>query len=98
LESEVLDEGGERLWTLFVRLAAEMLAPEFKGRECEISTILTYSDHPPTKEELVAAWFGRDKLRLCLMEQMNRVAVLICPVCSIPAFRLGELEWIVGGK
>ena len=96
-EPDVLTEAREHWWTLFVRLAAEMLAPEFKGREHEISTILTYSDHPPTKEELVSAWFGRDRLRLRLMEQMSRISVLICPVCSIPAFRHGEREWMVGG-
>jgi Asp-tRNA(Asn)/Glu-tRNA(Gln) amidotransferase A subunit family amidase len=75
-----------------------MLAPEFKGRECETSAILTYSDRPPTKEELLAAWFGRDQLRLRLMQQMAQVPVLICPVCSIPSFRHGERNWTVGGK
>ena len=97
-EPDVLNEAREHWWTLFVRLAAEMLTPEFKGRECETSAILTYSDHPPTKEELLAAWFQRDQLRLRLMQQMNRIPVLICPVCSIPAFRHGEREWTVGGK
>lgn len=97
-EPSVLDEAREHWWTLFVRLAAEMLTPDFKGRECETSTILTCSDRPPTKEELLAAWFGRDQLRLCLMRQMARVPVLICPVCSIPAFRHGEREWTIAGK
>src|SRR5215475_2623599 len=97
-EPDVFDEAREHWWTLFVRLAAEMLAPEFKGRECETSAILTYSDHPPTKEELLAAWFGRDQLRLGLMQQMNQVPILICPVCSIPAFRHGERDWIVEGR
>ena len=97
-EPDVLDEARGHWWKLFVRLAAEMLAPEFKGRECETSAILTYSDRPPTKEELLAAWFGRDQLRLRLMQQMAQVPVLICPVCSIPAFRHGERNWTVGGK
>jgi len=97
-EPDVLNEARELWWTLFVRLAAEMLAPEFKGREYETSTILTYADCLPSKENLLAAWFGRDQLRLRLMEQMNRVPVLICPVCSIPAFRHGEREWSVGGR
>src|SRR5213082_2186106 len=97
-EPDVLNQAREHWWTLFVRLAAEMLAPEFKGRQHETSAILTYSDHPPTKEELLAAWFGRDQLRLRLMQQMNRAPVLICPVCSIPAFRHAEREWIISGK
>ena len=97
-EPDVLAEAREHWWTLFVRLAAEMLGPEFKGRERETSPILTYSDRPPTKGELLAAWFGRDQLRMRLRRQMERVSVLICPACSIPAFRHGEREWTVEGK
>ena len=52
----------------------------------------------PTKEELLAAWFGRDQLRLRLMQQMKQVPILICPVASIPAFHHGEREWIISGK
>jgi Asp-tRNA(Asn)/Glu-tRNA(Gln) amidotransferase A subunit family amidase len=95
---DVLDEAREHWWTLFVRLAAELLIPQFKGREHDISTILTYSDRQPTKEDLLAAWFGRDKLRLRLMRQMNNIPVLICPVCSVPAFIHGEREWRIGGQ
>jgi amidase len=95
---DVLSEAREHWWTLFVRLAAEMLAPEFKGREDETSTILTYSDRPPTREDLLAAWFARDQLRLRLMQQMSRIPILISPVCSVPAFRHGEREWSIGGK
>ena len=97
-EPDVLDEAREHWWKLFVQLAAEMLAPEFRGRESETSAILAYSDRPPTKEELLSAWFGRDQLRLRLMQQMAQVPVLICPVCSIPAFRHREREWVVNGK
>jgi Asp-tRNA(Asn)/Glu-tRNA(Gln) amidotransferase A subunit family amidase len=95
---DVLDEAREHWWTLFVRLAAELLIPQFKGRQHDISTILTYSDRQPTKEDLLAAWFGRDKLRLRLMRQMNNIPVLICPVCSVPAFIHGEREWRIGGQ
>jgi len=93
-----LSEAREHWWTLFVRLAAEILAPEFKGREAETSTILTFSDRPPTKEDLLSAWFTRDHLRLRLAQQMERIPVVICPVCSVPAFRHGEREWNIGGK
>ena len=95
---DVLTEAREHWWTVFVRLAAELLLPEFKGREHETSAILTYTDRPPTKEDLLTAWFRRDQLRLRLAEQMSRVPVVICPVCSIPAFRHGEREWTVEGK
>ena len=93
LMPDLLNEAREHWWTLFVRLAAELLTPEFNGRKDEISTILTYSDQPPTKQDLLSAWFRRDELRLRLMRQMNEVPVLICPVCSVPAFRHGEREW-----
>jgi len=32
------------------------------------------------------------------MRQMNDIPVLICPVCSVPAFRHGEREWRIGGQ
>jgi Asp-tRNA(Asn)/Glu-tRNA(Gln) amidotransferase A subunit family amidase len=95
---DVLSEAREHWWTLFVRLAAEMLAPEFRGRENETSTILTYADRPPTNEDLLAAWFGRDQLRLRLMQLMSRIPIIICPVCSLPAFRHGERDWSIAGK
>ena len=95
---DVLNEAREHWWTLFVRLAAELLAPQFKDREDEISTILTYSDRPPTKEDLLSAWFRRDELRLRLMRQMKEIPVLICPVCSVPAFRHGERDWQINGQ
>jgi Asp-tRNA(Asn)/Glu-tRNA(Gln) amidotransferase A subunit family amidase len=95
---DVLSEAREHWWTLFVRLAVEMLAPEFRGREHETSTILTYSDRPPTKEDVLSAWFGRDQLRLRLMQLMSRIPIIICPVCSLPAFRHGERDWSIAGK
>jgi Asp-tRNA(Asn)/Glu-tRNA(Gln) amidotransferase A subunit family amidase len=95
---DVLGEAREHWWTLFVRLAAELLTPEFKGRPDEISTILTYSDRSTTKEDLLSAWFRRDELRLRLIRQMRDVPVLICPVCSVPAFRHGEREWTINGQ
>lgn len=95
---DVVSEAREHWWTLFVRLGAELLIPQFKDRKDEISTILTYSDRQPTKEDLLAAWFRRDELRLRLMRQMNDMPVLICPVCSVPAFRHGEREWRIDGQ
>lgn len=95
---DMLSEAREHWWTLFVRLACEMLTPQFRGREAELSTILGYADRPPTKEDLLAAWFKRDELRLRLAQQMVRLPVLICPVCSVPAFRHGEREWTVNGR
>jgi Asp-tRNA(Asn)/Glu-tRNA(Gln) amidotransferase A subunit family amidase len=95
---DILEEAREHWWTLFVRLGAELLVPEFKGREKEISTILAYADREPTKEEILSAWFRRDQLRLRLAEQMAKVQVFLCPVCSVPAFRHGEREWSIADK
>ena len=95
---DILEEAREHWWTLFVRLGAELLVPEFKGREKEVSTILTFADREPTKEEILSAWFRRDQLRLRLAEQMAKVQVLLCPVCSVPAFRHGEREWSITDK
>jgi Asp-tRNA(Asn)/Glu-tRNA(Gln) amidotransferase A subunit family amidase len=95
---EIFLEARRHWWTLFVRLAAELLVPEFLGREQEISTILTYSDRAPTKQDLLNAWFDRDKLRLRLAQQMSRFPILVCPVASVPAFRHGEREWNIAGK
>ena len=96
--SDVLRVAREHWWTLFVRLAAEMLMPEFSSREAEVPTILTYSGRPPSKEDLLAAWFERDQLRLSLARQMSEMQVILCPVCSVPAFHHGEREWNIGGK
>lgn len=95
---DILEEAREHWWTLFVRLGAELLVPEFKGREKEVSTILTFADRKPTKEEILSAWFRRDQLRMRLAEQMAKVQVLLCPVCSVPAFRHGEREWSIADK
>ena len=95
---DLLTEAREHWWTLFVRLGAELLAPEFKGREAETSTILTFTDRKPTKEDLLSAWFRRDELRLRLASQMKEMKAFLCPVCSVPAFKHGEREWNVDGK
>ena len=95
---DLLTEAREHWWTLFVRLGAELLTPEFTGRETETSTILTFSDRQPTKEDLLSAWFRRDELRLRLTAQMKTATALLCPVCSVPAFRHGERKWKIAGK
>jgi Asp-tRNA(Asn)/Glu-tRNA(Gln) amidotransferase A subunit family amidase len=94
----LLDEAREHWWTLFVRLAGELLLPEFKGREHETSAILRYSDRLATREEILKAWFRRDELRLALMREMSEAPVVISPVCSVPAFRHGEREWTISGR
>ncbi|MBV9434948.1 MAG: amidase [Acidobacteria bacterium] len=93
-----LSEAGDHWWTLFVRLGGELLQKEFKERESEKSSILIFSTRPPSKEELLAAWFQRDVLRLKLEKQMEEFPILLCPVCSVPAFHHGEREWQIGSR
>jgi amidase len=95
----VLTEAREHWWTLFVRLAGELILPIFEGREEETSSIMQYArfEPPPTKQDLLDAWFGRDQLRIRLFQEMERFPVLITPVCAIPAPKHGERKWEIDG-
>jgi amidase len=96
----VLEKAREYWWTLFVKLGGELLLPIFDGREEETSSILQYArrEDPPTKQELLDAWFGRDALRLQLFREMQETPVILSPVCAIPAFLHGERSWMVNGE
>ena len=60
--------------------------------------MLVAEEPPLTAERVMQAWVGRDELRVRLFEQMRRFPILLCPVCSIPAFRHGERRWMVDGR
>jgi Asp-tRNA(Asn)/Glu-tRNA(Gln) amidotransferase A subunit family amidase len=51
-----------------------------------------------TAEELLNSWFERDTVRLQVLAQMEEYPVLLCPVCSVPAFRHDERAWEVEGQ
>jgi Asp-tRNA(Asn)/Glu-tRNA(Gln) amidotransferase A subunit family amidase len=51
-----------------------------------------------TAEELLNSWFERDTVRLQVLAQMEKYPVLLCPVCSVPAFRHGERAWEIEGQ
>ncbi len=98
-------ERARRLWwNIFGRAGAMMIGPMARGREAEISPILreflgaAAADGPLTADEFLETWLDRDKLRGRLLAEMQRAPVFICPVCSIPAFRHGEREWLVGAR
>jgi Asp-tRNA(Asn)/Glu-tRNA(Gln) amidotransferase A subunit family amidase len=97
--SEVFSAARKHWWTLFVRLGGELILPIFEGREHETSSIMQYArlESPPSKQELLAAWFGRDELRLTLFREMQHTLVLLMPVCAIPAYKHGERQWQVNG-
>jgi Asp-tRNA(Asn)/Glu-tRNA(Gln) amidotransferase A subunit family amidase len=91
-------------WNIFGRAGGFVLKPTIYGREREISPILrefmgfVANDPPLGLEELMNTLIERDRLRTDFLEQMDRFPILICPVCSVPAFRHRERKWTVEGR
>ena len=75
-----------------------------KGHESNLSPILqgfleiAHAEPPLTADELLNTWAECDVIRGKLLQQMQEFPVLLCPVCSIPAFRHGERKWKVAGQ
>jgi Asp-tRNA(Asn)/Glu-tRNA(Gln) amidotransferase A subunit family amidase len=44
------------------------------------------------------AWAEADIIRGKLLTQMQEFLLLLCPVCSVPAFRHGERSWTIDGQ
>src|ERR1700719_911166 len=93
------------LWKKFFVAAGGMLIrPMFHGREHDLSPMLkeflewSRAEPPLTGESLLAAWIGRDTLRVNFLAQTQRYPILLCPAAAIPAFRHGERSWTVEGK
>ncbi|MBZ5585772.1 MAG: amidase [Acidobacteriia bacterium] len=70
-----------------------------QGREDDVHWTLLESlgDSEPTAEQVLVNLATRDRLRAALLRQMEKVPVLLTPVCGIPAFRHRERRWAVGG-
>jgi Asp-tRNA(Asn)/Glu-tRNA(Gln) amidotransferase A subunit family amidase len=102
--SEALERARRLWWTFFIRCGRMLLEPVIAGREGELSGTFRYfldvaREEPPlTGEELLAAWTEWDGVRGELLEELSNYSVLLSPVCSIPAFRHGEREWMVEGR
>jgi Asp-tRNA(Asn)/Glu-tRNA(Gln) amidotransferase A subunit family amidase len=102
---EGLEEARQLWWTFFVRTGGRVINPLFDGRRSELSPILKEfldeiagAEPPLALDDFMNAWFNRDLCRMRLLEQMREFPVLLCPVCSIPAFRHREREWLVDGQ
>jgi len=99
-----LDKARELWWKFFGVAGAMLLGPILKGREGELSRILTefndwVAQEPPhTAQSLLNTWIQRDMVRMLVFEQMRRFPVLLCPVASVPAFKHGERNWQIEGK
>jgi amidase len=101
---EGLDLARQLWWKLFGIGGGMMLGQMTKGREAELSPMLTefcrgVADQPShTAQSLLDTWILRDVVRMRVFAQMNDYPVLLCPVASVPAFRHGERSWQVEGK
>jgi len=100
----VLEAARRLWWTFFVQCGAMLYQPTIRGREDELSPTfrdfleLARADTPLTADSLLEAWVESDIVRGKLLEEMRDFPILLCPVCSIPAFRPLERSWIVEGQ
>lgn len=91
-------------WVFFVRCGAMFVDALVKGREDQLSPALrgfleiAHAEPPLTTAELLFSWAESDVIRGKLLAEMSEYPVLLCPVCSVPAFRHGEREWKVDGR
>jgi Asp-tRNA(Asn)/Glu-tRNA(Gln) amidotransferase A subunit family amidase len=102
---EGLEQARQLWWTFFVRTGGLVINRLNEGRGAEISPILkefldeiVALEPPLTLDDFMNAWFNRDLRRARLLEQMRDFPILLCPVCSVPAFRHREREWTVDGE
>jgi Asp-tRNA(Asn)/Glu-tRNA(Gln) amidotransferase A subunit family amidase len=101
---ENFDRAWRLWWNLFGRAGQMAFSPMLDGREAELSPILrdfrarVAAEPDLTATELLNTTLERDVLRGRFLAKMEELPILICPVCSIPAFRHGEREWTVQGK
>ena len=98
-------EAARRLWTIFfVQCGAMLYAPTIRGREDELSPtfrdflVIAGEQLPLTAESLLDAWVESDKVRAALLDEMSALPLLLCPVCSIPAFKPFERSWTIDGE
>lgn len=98
-------EAARQLWfTFFVQCGAMLYASTIRGREQELSP--TFRDFlaiaraatPLTADSLLNAWVESDKVRARLLDEMRAFPILLCPVCSIPAFKPFECSWTIDGQ
>ena len=91
-------------WIFFVRCGAMFVNSLVKGREDQLSPTLrgfleiAHAEPPLGAEELLFSWAESDVIRGKLLAEMQEFPVLLCPVCSVPAFRHGERKWTIDGQ
>ena len=99
-----LEHARQLWWVLFGLAGGLILGSMITGHESELSPILkefadiVAGEPPLTPERLLNSWLERDQLRAQFLTQMEEFAVLLCPTCSVPAFRHRERQWQIDGK
>ena len=102
--SQTLEAARKLWWIFFIRCGRMLLEPMVRGKEEELSSTFDYflkvarAEPLLRAEELLAAWMEWDIVRATLLEELAPYAAIVTPVCSIPAFRHGEREWLVEGE
>lgn len=91
-------------WNFFGRAGQVAMAPLYRGKEQELSPILTefigivQAGPRLTLEEFMNTLIERDRVRARFLRQMEKHPILICPVCAVPAFAHGERKWEIDGR
>jgi Asp-tRNA(Asn)/Glu-tRNA(Gln) amidotransferase A subunit family amidase len=99
-----LERARKLWWTFFVQCGAMLYEPTIRGREEQLSPTfrdflaIAGSENPLTARTLLDTWVESDKVRALLLEEMREFPILLCPVCSIPAFKPFERSWKVDGQ
>jgi Asp-tRNA(Asn)/Glu-tRNA(Gln) amidotransferase A subunit family amidase len=101
---EALERMRQLWWKFFVRCGFMFVDSIVDGRHEQLSPVLldflaiAHREPAMSGEELLWAWADLDQVRAQMLQEMQAFPVLLCPVCSIPAFRHGERSWIIDGK
>jgi Asp-tRNA(Asn)/Glu-tRNA(Gln) amidotransferase A subunit family amidase len=101
---ENLDRVWRLWWNLFGRAGQMAFSPMLGGKDQEISAVFRdfrarVAQEPPlSATELLDTLLERDVLRNRFLAKMEEFPILLCPVCSIPAFRHGERAWTIQGR
>lgn len=98
-------ERAPNLWAfLFAQWPSPALRKLVEGREEEVHWTLAESlqaagaGEPPTAERVLLELAARDGMRASLIDQMEGLAAVVMPVCSIPAFHHRERRFNVEGR
>jgi Asp-tRNA(Asn)/Glu-tRNA(Gln) amidotransferase A subunit family amidase len=101
---ENLERVWQLWWNLFGRAIQMAFTSMLEGREAELSPMFrafratVISGKPLSAGELLETQLMRDALRNAFLAKMEKFPILLCPACSIPAFRHREQEWMIEGR